>query len=267
MGARWAVDLIDAPVRLNGAMSAMLAGVAVVENLRCFGSGDGPTRPGGHPRRRPGGRRVGGRRLRPQAQHTGDRRRDRDRLYRTRRRQTRVAELSAALAGALAEQSNRQDSAEQALAALNESDAAISAIYEQLGRLGKEVRSPRRSGGGCKFSATNGSRSAQAVEELSELETRLRTARRQAVVETSPESAGRSRRPPRRHAASRSRPAGGSHRRGAGECRSRQSGFLAARGRAERERACVPSRRGRRVSTRRKWRPPSPTVGAGWPAG
>ncbi len=51
-----------------------------------------------------------------------------------------TGELSAALSGALAEQSSRQDAAEQALAALNESDAAISAIYEQLGRLGQDAR-------------------------------------------------------------------------------------------------------------------------------
>ncbi len=51
-----------------------------------------------------------------------------------------AGELSAALSGALAEQAARQDAAEQALAALNESDAAISAIYEQLGRLGQDAR-------------------------------------------------------------------------------------------------------------------------------
>ena len=44
------------------------------------------------------------------------------------------------MSGALAEQSARQDAAEQALAALNESDAAISSIYEQLGRLGQDAR-------------------------------------------------------------------------------------------------------------------------------
>ena len=49
-------------------------------------------------------------------------------------------ELGAALSGAMSEQTARQDSAEQALAALNESDAAISAIYEQLGRLGQDAR-------------------------------------------------------------------------------------------------------------------------------
>ncbi|PRC51836.1 hypothetical protein C6A85_62020, partial [Mycobacterium sp. ITM-2017-0098] len=51
-----------------------------------------------------------------------------------------TGELIAALSGALAEQSARQDAAEQALAALNESDSAIAAIYEQLGRLGQDAR-------------------------------------------------------------------------------------------------------------------------------
>ena len=51
-----------------------------------------------------------------------------------------MAQLTAALSGALTEQAARQDAAEQALAALNESDTAISAMYEQLGRLGQEAR-------------------------------------------------------------------------------------------------------------------------------
>ena len=54
--------------------------------------------------------------------------------------ETQASQLGAALSGALSEQAARQDSAEQALAALNESDAAISAIYEQLGRLGQDAR-------------------------------------------------------------------------------------------------------------------------------
>ncbi|WP_157012099.1 hypothetical protein, partial [Mycobacterium celatum] len=32
-GARWAVDLVEAPPRLRGAMTAMLSGVAVVTDL------------------------------------------------------------------------------------------------------------------------------------------------------------------------------------------------------------------------------------------
>jgi len=51
-----------------------------------------------------------------------------------------VEELAAALSGALTEQADRKEAAEHALAALNESDAAISAIYEQLGRLGQDAR-------------------------------------------------------------------------------------------------------------------------------
>lgn len=55
----------------------------------------------------------------------------------------RSEELSAALAGALVEQAERAEYAEQTLAALNESDAAMSAIYEQLGRLGQAARNAR----------------------------------------------------------------------------------------------------------------------------
>ncbi|SFA60545.1 condensin subunit Smc [Rhodococcoides kroppenstedtii] len=52
----------------------------------------------------------------------------------------RVGEALAALSGALAEQADRREVAEQALAALTESDAAMSAVYEQLGRLGQVAR-------------------------------------------------------------------------------------------------------------------------------
>lgn len=52
----------------------------------------------------------------------------------------RSEELAAALAGAVAEQADRAEVAEQALAALHESDANMSAVYEQLGRLGHVVR-------------------------------------------------------------------------------------------------------------------------------
>jgi chromosome segregation protein len=102
--------------------------------------------------------------------------------------ETQVGELAAALAGALAEQSNRQDAAEQALAALNESDAAISAIYEQLGRLGQDVRIAEEEW--RRLQAQRDELEAgrtQAIEELAELEGRLRAAQEtQSVVEASP---------------------------------------------------------------------------------
>lgn len=52
----------------------------------------------------------------------------------------RSEDLTAALSGALAEREDRAETAEHALAALHESDAAMSAIYEQLGRLGQVAR-------------------------------------------------------------------------------------------------------------------------------
>ena len=141
-GARWAIDLVDAPARLQGALTAMLSGVAVVEDLGAAldlvtarpslravtleGDLVGAGWVDGGSDRKPSTLEIAGA-IEQARTELAD-------------AETRVAELSAALAGALAEQSNRQDAAEQALAALNESDAAISAIYEQLGRLGQEVR-------------------------------------------------------------------------------------------------------------------------------
>ncbi|WP_280482183.1 chromosome segregation protein SMC [Nocardia cyriacigeorgica] len=53
----------------------------------------------------------------------------------------RAEELEAALAGALAEQADRKDAVDHALMALHESDQALVAIYERLGRLGHTARS------------------------------------------------------------------------------------------------------------------------------
>ena len=99
-----------------------------------------------------------------------------------------AVELTAALAGAQAEQANRQDAAEEALAALNESDAAISALYEQLGRLGQEARAAddewRRQ---VSQREELESGRVQAVQELTALEGRLSAAQEtQTVVETTP---------------------------------------------------------------------------------
>ena len=101
--------------------------------------------------------------------------------------ETQVAELAAALAGATAEQSDRRDTAEQALAALNESDAAISAIYEQLGWLGQEPGPLRGSGADWCPSATNskpgGPRRSRISVNRDQAAGRSET---QAVVEASP---------------------------------------------------------------------------------
>ncbi len=95
-----------------------------------------------------------------------------------------AGELTAALAGAKEEQAARQDAAEQALAALNESDAAISSIYEQLGRLGQESRNAE-----AEWQRLMKQRDeletgrTTAVEELTELETRLHNAQQSPMFE------------------------------------------------------------------------------------
>jgi chromosome segregation protein len=86
-------------------------------------------------------------------------------------------ELAAALSGALAEQSDRRDSAEQALAALNESDAAMAAVYEQLGRLGQVARAAHAESARLQKQrdAAEAGRE-EAFAALVELEERLRNA-------------------------------------------------------------------------------------------
>jgi chromosome segregation protein len=189
-GASWAVDLVDAPARLQGAMTAMLAGVAVVEDLAAA-LDLVATRPALRAVTRDGdvvgaGWVDGGSDRKPSTlEIAGAIETARTELVAV---ETQVGELAAALAGALTEQANRRDAAEQALAALNESDAAISAIYEQLGRLGQDVRSAedewRRLT--AQRDQLEAGRSA-AIDEVTELEGRLRAVEEtQAVVETSP---------------------------------------------------------------------------------
>ncbi|OIN82500.1 chromosome segregation protein SMC [Mycobacterium malmoense] len=179
VGARWALDLVEAPPRLRGAMTAMLSGVAVVDNL-----GEALDLVATRPRLRAvtldgdlvgagwvsGGsdRKLSTLELTSEIDKAGGE---------LAAAEAQVAQLTAALSGALAEQAARQDSAEQALAALNESDTAISAMYEQLGRLGQEARAAKE-----EWSVLLRQREeleagrARTVEEVTELETRLRNA-------------------------------------------------------------------------------------------
>jgi chromosome segregation protein len=140
--ARWALDLVEAPSRLRGAMVAMLSGVAVVADLAAA-----MDLVAARPRLRAvtldgdlvgGGWVNGGSDRKPSTlEITSEIAKARDELVAA---EAQAGQLGAALSGALSEQAARQDAAEQALAALNESDAAISAIYEQLGRLGQDAR-------------------------------------------------------------------------------------------------------------------------------
>ncbi|WP_293003678.1 chromosome segregation protein SMC [Mycobacterium sp.] len=141
-GARWALDLVEAPPRLRGAMVAMLSRVAVVSGLS-----EAMNLVAAQPHLRAvtrdgdlvgAGWINGGSDRKPSTlEITSEIAKARAELVAA---ETQTSELGAALSGAVSEQTARQDSAEQALAALNESDAAISAIYEQLGRLGQDAR-------------------------------------------------------------------------------------------------------------------------------
>lgn len=178
-GAQWALDLIDTPDRLRGAMTAMLSSVVVVTDLPAA-----LELVAGHPGLRAvtvdgdlvgAGWVSGGSDRKPSTlEINSEIDKARAELAAA---ETQVGQLSAALAGALAEQAARQDATEQALAALNESDAAIAATHEQLGRLGQEARAAetewRRR---LREREELESGRAQAVTELGEIEARLRNA-------------------------------------------------------------------------------------------
>ncbi len=188
-GAVWAVDVVDVAPRVHGAVTAMLAGVAVVDNLTTAlelvavqpqlravtADGDlvGAGWVSGGSDRRPSTLEI-----------TSEVDRARAGLVDAERQ---TGELSAALAGALAEQSSRQDVAEHALAALNESDAAISAVYEQLGRLGQEARAADDEW--QRLISQRGELEAgrsRTAEELAQLEQRLHNAQQEPMFEAEP---------------------------------------------------------------------------------
>jgi chromosome segregation protein len=185
-GALWALDLVEAPQRLRGAMVAMLSGVAVVNDL-----GEALDLVAARPQLRAvtvdgdlvgAGWVSGGSDRKPSTlELTSEIDKAGSELATA---EAQVAQLGAALSGALTEQHARQDSAEQALAALNESDTAISAMYEQLGRLGQDARTA-----GEEWNRLLRQREeleagrAETVEEVTELETRLRNAQETQPVQ------------------------------------------------------------------------------------
>lgn len=188
-GAVWAVELVEAPPRLRGAIQAMLSEVAVVSDLAAAldlvtsrpelravtADGDlvGSGWVSGGSDRKPSTLEIASEVDKARAElAVADK---------------QVGELTAALSGALTEQASRQDAAEQALAALNESDAAISAIYEQLGRLGQDARAAddewQRLIQQRNELEANRSRT---VEELAGLEQRLHNAQQEPMFEAEP---------------------------------------------------------------------------------
>jgi chromosome segregation protein len=182
-GAQWAIDLVEAPERLRGAITAILSGVAVVGDLSAAlelvaaqpqlravtRDGDlvGAGWVSGGSDRRPSTLEI-----------ASDIENARAELAAADRQ---AGELAAALAGAHAEQRARQEAAEQALAALNESDARISAAYEQLGRLGQDARNAEQDWRRLTAQRNELEQGrTHTVEELAELERRLHNAEQTA---------------------------------------------------------------------------------------
>jgi chromosome segregation protein len=188
-GAHWAVHLVEAPPRLQGAITAMLSDVAVVADLTAA-----LDLVATHPQLRAvttdgdlvgAGWVSGGSDRKPSTlEITSEVEKARAELADAERQ---TSELSAALSGALTEQGSRQDAAEQALAALNESDAAISAIYEQLGRLGQDARAADDEWQRL-IQQRNELETGrnQTVEELAQLEQRLHNAQQEPTFESEP---------------------------------------------------------------------------------
>jgi chromosome segregation protein len=188
-GALWAFELVDVPGRLRGALSAMLANVVVVRDLPAAldlvasrrqlkavtvdGDLVGAGWVNGGSDRKPSTLEI-----------TSEIEKARAELAASERQ---ANEMTAALSGALTEQAARRETAEHALAALNESDAAISSIYEQLGRLGQDARAA-----GDEWQRLMRQRDelevsrASTVEELTELETRLHNAQQSPTFEAEP---------------------------------------------------------------------------------
>ncbi|WP_156746175.1 AAA family ATPase, partial [Mycobacterium sp. 1423905.2] len=184
--AQWALDLVESPARLRGALVAMLSGVAVVDDLA-----QALELVAARPQLRAvtldgdlvgaGWVSGGSDRKLSTLEIASEVDKARSELAVA---EEQVAQLTAALSGALTEQAARHDSAEQALAALNESDTAISAMYEQLGRLGQEARAADQ-----EWTRLVQQREeleagrAQTLEEVLELETRLRNAQQTQQVQ------------------------------------------------------------------------------------
>ncbi|RPA12597.1 chromosome segregation protein SMC [Gordonia sp. OPL2] len=189
-GARWAASVVTCPSSVRGAVDLMLAdivlvddadqGLEIAQRLRVRtvtrdGDRIGPASIEGGSSRRPSSLEV------QSAIDTAT-----SDLAAARRR---AEEIEAALDGAVAEQQARRESAEEALAALHESDATVGATYEQMARLGQEIRAARSESDRLtrQRDFVEGGRS-ESLAKLAELEERLRYARDES--DAAPEEVG-----------------------------------------------------------------------------
>ncbi|GAA1480410.1 chromosome segregation protein SMC [Gordonia sinesedis] len=179
----WATDVVTCPPSIRGAVDVVLAGTVIVDSAetgldlaRTHGlrtvtrDGDrvGPASIEGGSSRRPSTLEVQSA-IDTATADLAAARRD-------------VDELQAALDGALTEQRDRREAAEEALAALHESDSTVGGAYEQLARLGQEIRAAEAESERLarqREKADEGR--AEAVAALAELQERLRLARDESV--------------------------------------------------------------------------------------
>ncbi|GAB18074.1 chromosome partition protein SMC [Gordonia effusa NBRC 100432] len=141
-GGRWATDLVTCPDSVVGAVDVLLGSVAVVET-----ADDALAVVAAHPdvlAVTRDGDRVGAATVDGGSSHRQSTLEVQSAIdtatTELAEARHRVEEIRAALAGALVEQEQRVDAAEEALAALHESDSTLGAAYEQLARLGHDVR-------------------------------------------------------------------------------------------------------------------------------
>jgi len=178
-GARWARDVVSCPADLRGGVDALLARTVVVDDLAAA-TDLCARRPELRAVTRAGalagaGWVLGGSDRAPSTLEIQAAIETSERALEQAVR--RSEDLAAALAGALAEQASRAEIAEQTLAALNESDAEMSAVYEQLGRLGQAARNAHAESD--RLAAQRAKAEAErdaAREKFVELEERLRRA-------------------------------------------------------------------------------------------
>ncbi|MGQ4597487.1 chromosome segregation protein SMC [Nocardia sp. R6R-6] len=177
--ARWLIDVLDCPDGLRGALTALTAQIAVVDDLPTAGAVVA-ARPDVRVVTRDGdlagnGWLLGGSDRAPsQLEIQADIDAAKGDLVAAQRR---AEELEAALSGALDEQADRKDAVDQALLALHESDQALVAIYERLGRLGQTARTAHTESERLLTQRTDAETGREeALTALAELEDRLRHA-------------------------------------------------------------------------------------------
>ncbi|WP_062993856.1 chromosome segregation protein SMC [Nocardia anaemiae] len=201
-GARWLTDVVEGPDNVRGAIAALTAGVAVVDDLAAA-TELVRARPELRVVTRDGdltgtGWVLGGSDRAPsQLEIQADIDTAKADLVAAQRR---AEELEAALSGALAEQADRKDAVDQALLALHESDQALVVIYDRLGRLGEVARTAQADIGRLtgQRAETEAGRE-EALAALADLEERLRRTELESEVDddgmgaAGTESAGRDR--------------------------------------------------------------------------